>query len=344
MKAIKDIKESKLWQNYIRDEFKNDDLELNTIAHTYSLNGEEKDFISVTQLLQKHKITKSYDSVDKELLKRAAERGTLIHSEVQDYIENGTSPFTPEGARIVTYLNNTIQYTAVEDLAEVKLRMNPDVCPIALAGTADIIRFTKDDDDSNSIDLEILDVKTGSSKDVWGWTWQLNLYKEMLESMLKQGGKVPFVSMKVLWVRVDENGDAKLEEIPIHNISPMVIGSLLSDEQNGLIYSDKAVIDEALARDVANRWESIKSLEENLKKQKEELEQLKEQIRERMLEEEIKSTSIWGYKFTVVLPSKRETLDTKALKTLEPEIYEKYKKVTEVGGGLKITETYGEEE
>ena len=40
--------------------------------HKYTVDG--KEVISVTQLLQKHKITPSYDAVDKELLRVASER------------------------------------------------------------------------------------------------------------------------------------------------------------------------------------------------------------------------------------------------------------------------------
>ena len=54
--------------------------------HKYTVDG--KEVISVTQLLQKHKITPSYDAVDKELLRMASERGTLIHEEVENWIKD----------------------------------------------------------------------------------------------------------------------------------------------------------------------------------------------------------------------------------------------------------------
>ena len=73
--------------------------------HKYTVDG--KEVISVTQLLQKHKITPSYDAVDKELLRVASERGTLIHEEVEKCIESGECGFTEEAERICDYLNST---------------------------------------------------------------------------------------------------------------------------------------------------------------------------------------------------------------------------------------------
>ena len=66
--------------------------------HKYTVDG--KEVISVTQLLQKHRITPSYDSVDKELLRVASERGTLIHEEVEKWIESGECGFTEEAEKI----------------------------------------------------------------------------------------------------------------------------------------------------------------------------------------------------------------------------------------------------
>ena len=70
--------------------------------HKYTVDG--KEVISVTQLLQKHKITPSYDAVDKELLRVASERGTLIHEEVEKWIKEGDNGFTEESEKICDYL------------------------------------------------------------------------------------------------------------------------------------------------------------------------------------------------------------------------------------------------
>ena len=76
--------------------------------HKYTVDG--KEVISVTQLLQKHKITPSYDAVDKELLRMASERGTLIHEEVENWIKDRELGFTEEAYYICDYLKDKSYY------------------------------------------------------------------------------------------------------------------------------------------------------------------------------------------------------------------------------------------
>ena len=78
------------------------EIKFDEILHKYTVDG--KEVISVTQLLQKHKITPSYDAVDKALLRMASERGTLIHEEVEKWIESGESGFTEEAEKICDFL------------------------------------------------------------------------------------------------------------------------------------------------------------------------------------------------------------------------------------------------
>ena len=78
------------------------EIKFDETLHKYTVDG--KEVISVTQLLQKHKITPSYDAVDKELLRMASERGTLIHEEVENWIKNNETGFTEEFERICDFL------------------------------------------------------------------------------------------------------------------------------------------------------------------------------------------------------------------------------------------------
>ena len=56
----------------------------------------EKRLISVTQLLKKHGLAPDYSGVSDAVLNAKAERGTLIHSEIEDVIKNGELGFTSE--------------------------------------------------------------------------------------------------------------------------------------------------------------------------------------------------------------------------------------------------------
>ena len=55
-------------------------------THTYT-NEKGKVLISVTQLLKLAGISPNYDFVNEEVLKAAADKGSLIHKEIEDYIK-----------------------------------------------------------------------------------------------------------------------------------------------------------------------------------------------------------------------------------------------------------------
>lgn len=71
-----------------------DDFSVKTVFnndwHTYRLNG--KLLPSVTQLLDDG----TYDNVDADILKYAQDKGTLVHKEVQEWLESGKEGFTDE--------------------------------------------------------------------------------------------------------------------------------------------------------------------------------------------------------------------------------------------------------
>ena len=69
--------------------------------HCYRFNGEI--IPSVTRLLDDG----SYANVNEEILKRAQERGTLIHKEIEDFIKRGENGYTDEFWDFVSiYTNN----------------------------------------------------------------------------------------------------------------------------------------------------------------------------------------------------------------------------------------------
>ena len=65
-------------------------VEYNAEWHTYKLNG--KIIPSVTQLLDDG----SYIDVDPVILKYAQDKGTIIHKEIENYLNKGTMGFTSE--------------------------------------------------------------------------------------------------------------------------------------------------------------------------------------------------------------------------------------------------------
>ena len=88
----------------------------NEAEHTYTLG--EKTLISVTQLLKKHGLSTNYANVDAEVLEKAANKGTAVHKEIENYIKNGDVGFTSE---LIDYIDITEQLQFMADDSEVIL-------------------------------------------------------------------------------------------------------------------------------------------------------------------------------------------------------------------------------
>ena len=181
--------------------------------HKYTVDG--KEVISVTQLLQKHKITPSYDAVDKELLRVASERGTLIHEEVENWIENNETGFTEEAERICDYLNSTADRDS-------QIISEQIVANDIVAGRFDVLY-------THAKKLVLTDIKTGNTKHLFGWSWQLSLYKYLYEKM--HGQKIE--SLIVLWAKNDD-----MTVIPCEYVGDDKIENMLKAEREGRLISD----------------------------------------------------------------------------------------------------------
>lgn len=66
------------------------EVEFDEEFHTYTLNG--KILPSVTSLLDDGE----YANVDKNILKYAQDKGTIVHEEIENYLKNGIEGFTSE--------------------------------------------------------------------------------------------------------------------------------------------------------------------------------------------------------------------------------------------------------
>lgn len=281
--------------------------------HKYTVDG--KEVISVTQLLQKHKITPSYDAVDKEMLRVASERGTLIHEEVENWIKKGETGFTEEAERICRYLS-----ARTDDIFNMMAEQT--VANDIVAGRFDVLY-------THAKKLVLTDIKTGNSKHLYGWSWQLSLYKYLYERMYDK--KIEY--LKILWAH-----DEDLTVIPCEYVGDDKIENLLNAEREGRLISDVDLgVSEEELEDLEELMQDIKSKEDELKLLKEKVDKVKETLYGTMEKEGIKTVDRNKLKITYVAPSTRTSVDSKKLQKEEPEIYKKYVKTTTVAGSIKIT-------
>lgn len=290
------------------------EIKFDETLHKYTVDG--KEVISVTQLLQKHKITPSYDAVDKELLRVASERGTLIHEEVENWIKINETGFTEEAYYICDYLKDDAFYGS--DILSEQMVANDVV-----AGRFDLLY------PNGGHKLVLADIKTGNTKHLYGWSWQLSLYKYLYERMYDK--KIEY--LKILWAH-----DEDLTVIPCGYVGDDKIENLLNAEREGRLISDVDLgVSEEELEELEELLEDIKSKEEELKLLKEKVDSVKKVLYDTMGKEGVKTVDRGKLKITYVAPSSRTSVDSKKLEKEEPEIYKKYVKTTTVEGNIKIT-------
>ena len=281
--------------------------------HKYTVDG--KEVISVTQLLQKHRITPSYDAVDKELLRVASERGTLIHEEVEKWIKEGDNGFTEESEKICDYL-----FERADEKS--KIISEQMVANDIVAGRFDVLY-------THAKKLVLTDIKTGNTKHLFGWSWQLSLYKYLYEKMY--GKEID--SLEIFWAK--NNG---MTVIHCDYVGDEKIENLLNAEREGRLISDVDLgVSEEELEDLTELMEKITVKEKELKLLKDMVDSVKTVLYGTMEKEGVKTVDRGKLKITYVAPSSRTSVDSKKLEKEEPEIYKKYVKTTTVAGSIKIT-------
>lgn len=259
----------------------------------------------VTELLTKHGISPPFPSwIGREY----ADRGTMIHDEIENYIKTGEFGFTVE-------LQQFIKFTKELDLRE----FHPE-----LVVQNDLVKGRLDLLAGSPEYIYLIDYKTGNTVNEYAWRWQLSLYKYLY-------------GMRVDKMLVFHLGDdpkiIELEEIP-----QVAIEALLECERNGTIYVETAMQEQdvLLARlyEVENTIARIDAQSKHYKKQAEEM---KEALRLEMVKQNVKSYETERLKITYIAPSERVSVDSKKLKEEMPEVWEQYSRVSTVKDSVRIT-------
>lgn len=286
-------------------------LEFNEKNHEYTLDG--KKLISVTQLMQKHGLAPSYAGVSSEVLNAKAERGTLIHEEIELYNKKGQIGFTDEMALFKEY----IEKNKVKVL-ESELRLHNDI----VAGTCDLIL-------NYGIGyLTIADIKTTYTLHLDAVSWQLSIYAYLTKNPTITRGQA---------FHFTKDGGLNVVDIPLKPMSE--VERLMECERKGELYKydvDAAIEDDVVGPVIALE-QLIQDLDQQVKAAKQQQEILKESLLKEMEERGLKTFEKNGVKITYVAPSTRSTLDSKAIKEKYPAIYEAHLKESQVKASIKIT-------
>lgn len=273
--------------------------------------------ISVTQLMQKHGLAPNYDSVSKLVLEAKAQRGSLIHQEIDEYLTSGEVGFTAE---LVSFIEWLKKHSNVYKVVDHEFIVNNDI----VAGRADLL--LKDEMPFLDDDVYVIaDFKTTSSIHFESVSWQLSIYAYLSSYEVKEG--------KVFWFKKD--GSLEVKDIKLK--SKEEVERLFECERNFELYQVPVVIDDANLVALEEVEAQIKYYE-NLKKEAEDkASEMREAIINAMEANGLKSFENDRIKLTYTAPSERVSIDSTRLKKEKPEIFAEYQKISKVKAGLRIT-------
>nr|DAR85315.1 MAG TPA: Mitochondrial genome maintenance exonuclease 1, DNA complex, DNA exonuclease [Caudoviricetes sp.] len=282
--------------------------------HTYWLS--DRQLISVTQLMKKHGLSADYSAVKADILNAKAERGSLIHKEIEEFINFAEDGFTDE---LDSFKNLIKEHKIIPTSSETIVHDD------LVAGTIDVIGQCP----SGRI---IVDIKTTSTLHKDALAWQLSIYEYLFQKVH------PGASVSALY-GIHLNGtSAKLVEV--ERKPREEIERLFECEKNGELFIPKSTalsISKSELAYMADVERRISELKKQIDIYTKSYNEMKEDLKERMKEQGVKSYEddllIITYKDSYT----REILDAEKLKADKPEIYSAYKKVTNVKDRVNIT-------
>lgn len=279
--------------------------------HQYYNDGNP--IISVTQLMQEQGVAPNYSAVKSDILKAAADRGTLIHGEIEEYNKTGEIGFTPEVQNFIEYItNNNIKVLKSEFLFG-----NEDV-----AGTADLL-------------LEIdgvkymADIKTTSTIHTGAVAWQLGLYVYLLND--------PTVNAEFGFVfHFDIDGYLNVKKINL--VSREEIEKLITCHKEKTIYNrGLSTVEQEQLMELAELQNTIKAYKDKVDAFNAECKKITDGLIKSMKDHGVLSLDFPGViRVTYIAPSTKEIIDSAKLKAEKPEIYKEYTKTSNVKESIRI--------
>lgn len=294
-------------------------VEFHEDTHTYTLDNEI--LISVTTLMRKHNLAPDYSDVAVDTLKRKADYGKFVHSEIHTYNTQSVEGFSKECANYIAYMENNPQLEIIGS----EMLVHNDL----VAGQMDLLLR----EDGVLIPC---DHKTTAVVHEESVSWQLSIY---LFLHLKGNREEYEKSTYGLIFHYNREGELNVIKVPLKKFSK--VESLIECERIGTLYVEEnelATREQMLLSEVYEIESFIKSVEETKKKAEAKQKELKQALIKAMEEsgQHYYENEDGTMKISYVKPYTKETLDTARLKKEHQDIYEQYKKTSNVSASVKI--------
>ena len=288
--------------------------------HTYNLNGK---MLSGVTAIVKWLFPDTYAGIPEDVLMRAADYGTLIHSkcELADSMGIADEPIIKEYQRIIK--DAGLQVAMSEYLVSDEKDIASSI-------------------DKVFVDDSLGDIKTTSKVHEYNVTVQLSIYAYLYE--LQTGRKAN--KLYLIWLPKPQYGTAMVKElsrIPADVCKYIIEVYVAGGDPLSCItalshYITAEPEKKRVNGEIPDTMEKVVDELMMVKQQLDELGEREKELKKQVLEAmQSVGEDTWSndlIQFTRKAAYERESIDTKALKANEPNIYESYKKVTKVAESM----------
>lgn len=293
-------------------------------THTYLFG--DRQLMGVTSLMKKHGLSPDYGNVPSATLKNAAKLGTEAHKALENYIE-GLPVLETNLIKSFRKLNLNIVETEylVSDLDTV-------------ASSIDLLDYR-----GKNV-YRIIDVKRTAQTHTKALAWQLGIYKYLF---LKRNPKAVVEACFCLKIKkgsTENIFDDEVDELKeIEPVPAEKVEALLECERNGTIYcenidkSNEGIVTPEQFALLSSRLETIAEYKAAIKEAEKEIEGIEDAVYEAMLAADKDEVEVGDMVIKLKRPFQRESFDSASFKKKYPELYEQFKKKTEVKGNISLT-------
>ena len=337
----------------IKDDLKQSAVVFDEATHTYRRG--EREFSGITSLIHQVLMLGVYpnasDFVMKVQIPKAGYYGTCVHKAIQTYDEIGiecTEYPEKEHPTAGTLPAQDVTYE-LETYKDLSRSLRTIACEFTVdygdfATQIDSVKADKNDD------IYLVDYKTNNLDYYPGnaaglkeyLSWQLSCYAVMFEAQtgFKVKGLVGF------WLRKGDSDRWDIKRQPDEKVLQLLETEILPKPHGGFIYINDAMqvstphVEEL--KPVEAKSEALVVPHEittaiaNLLKAEKAAKDMKERLRELMEKNNITKWECDAFVASIGKASTATSIDSKALKEAEPEIFKKYSKTTTRKGSFKI--------
>ena len=286
-------------------------VEFNQLHHTYTNTETGEVYNGITSTLLKFLFPDKYKNIPEEILKKAAEKGTMVHEEIELAQSIGIEPNTDEARNYLKLRDEkglkylTSEYT-VSDLDN-------------FATNIDVIY----DVDDTTVDIG--DFKTTYKLDRESCAWQLSICARFLEI---NNPEIKVRKLYAIWLRGDIAELIEVPRKPDEEIHRMIMCYLNNEPFDAEQTFPDYFRERELMMDVLSR---------KIKEMTGALDAMKAELLEEMEKHGDKSFDTGGMLVTYVAPSKRSTFESKKFQKEHEDLYGQYMKESSTKASLKIT-------